>query len=302
MLVFVISFYFVSGTVLFRHFRNGVSNKILSWWPIPSDRSVRRFECFPGRCLITIFFRVFKRYMGAPLGKETKDSVSGSPRKSWDSLSLSSFSLKWIDVVYSTMQIFKYLASIHNARGDFDEAIRLDPTLNQVKLQLEEIKQTFDIVHHAIMKKVRIFSGIITISPLMSVSLHYPLRTSQNQNWKRSRPTPLCSKISTKVSPAVHSQHSVFLYLHTHTHIICAPLFLLLHSEKNPDKKLCGIVIQCASRSTDTPQIFICADRSDSRYVVALYDVAAHAVPDGATLLIPAPRLAPFTWDGKTWM
>ena len=107
------------------------------------------------------------------------------------------------------------LASIHNARGDFEEAIRLDPTFNQVKLQLEEIKQTFDIVHHAIMKKVRIFSGIITISPLMSVSLHYPLRTSQNQNWKRSRPTPLCSKISTKVSPAIHSQHSVFLYLHT---------------------------------------------------------------------------------------
>ena len=57
--------------------------------------------------------------------------------------------------------------------------------------------------------------------------------------------------------------------------------------------------MQCASLSTETPQIFICADRTDSRFVVALYDVLPNAVPDGATLTINSPRLAPFSWDGK---
>ncbi|KAK2956668.1 putative Tetratricopeptide repeat protein 5 [Blattamonas nauphoetae] len=51
--------------------------------------------------------------------------------------------------------VLRFLAMYHSAREDYEEAIKLDPTLVQAKKFLQEMKATFDLVDISIGKKIK---------------------------------------------------------------------------------------------------------------------------------------------------
>ncbi|KAA6375685.1 MAG: hypothetical protein EZS28_028789 [Streblomastix strix] len=167
-----------------------------------------------------------------------------------------------VDLYINRGTILKFLMSYAAAKEDYEKAIKEDPSYKQAKDYLAEMQSQFDLVAQIVERKV-------------------------SKMAKKAGKTSVKKKEGEK-SQEKKEEESIYSAIGQ------------LKGGKNDSCILVGHVVQNVSNRDSTPQVFVCEDSEETRFVVALYDIGGDdIIPTGAELAIQRPLYGAFSLDNK---